>query len=62
LSDCDRSVQLIDAKTGDHLWAETYDGKYTEKIFDFQSNIAKQVAASLEVVIAPNEEERIDFQ
>ena len=43
------TAQLIDVKTGDHLWSETYDGKYTDKIFEFQSKIAKQVAASLKV-------------
>ena len=54
------TAQLIDAKTGDPLWAETYDGKYTDKIFEFQSNIAKQVAGSLSAVITPDEEEVID--
>jgi TolB-like protein/class 3 adenylate cyclase/Tfp pilus assembly protein PilF len=54
------TAQLIDAKTGDHLWAETYDGKLAERIFDFQSNIAKKVATSLRAVITPDEEESIN--
>ncbi len=54
------TVQLIDAKTGDHLWAETYDGKYTDNIFEFQSNIAKQVAATLKIAISPEDEQRIE--
>ena len=54
------TTQLINTKTGDHLWAETYDGKYTLKIFEFQSNVAKKVAASLNAIITPQEEKRID--
>jgi len=54
------TTQLIDAISGDHLWAETYDGKYTDEIFEFQSNTAKKVAASLQAVITPFEEKRID--
>ena len=54
------TAQLIDAKTGDHLWSETYDGKYTTEIFAFQSSVAKKVAASLNAVITPQEVKRID--
>lgn len=54
------TTQLINTKTGDHLWADTYDGKYTLKIFEFQSNVAKKVAASLNAVITPQEEKSID--
>ncbi len=49
------ATQLIDAKTGDHLWSEIYDGKYSAEIFEFQSNIARKVAASLNAVITPQE-------
>ena len=54
------TAQLINAKTGDHLWAETYDGKHSVNIFEFESSVAKKVAASLNAVITPQEEERID--
>jgi TolB-like protein/class 3 adenylate cyclase/Tfp pilus assembly protein PilF len=54
------TTQLIDVKTGDHLWSETYDGNYTQKIFDFQSTVAKKVASSLNVIINPEEEKRLD--
>jgi TolB-like protein/tetratricopeptide (TPR) repeat protein len=54
------TTQLIDTKNSDHLWAETYDGKYSTKIFEFQSSVAKRVAASLNALITPNEEKRID--
>jgi TolB-like protein/predicted Zn-dependent protease len=54
------TAQLINAKTGNHLWAETYDGKYTTKIFEFQGNVAKKVATSVNAIITPHEEKRID--
>ena len=54
------TAQLINAKSGDHLWAETYNGKYTTKIFEFQSNVAKKVAASLDAVITPEEKQQIE--
>jgi TolB-like protein/class 3 adenylate cyclase/Tfp pilus assembly protein PilF len=54
------TVQLIEAKSDNHLWAETFDGKYTEEIFEFQSNTAKKVAASLQAVITPSEALRIE--
>jgi TolB-like protein/tetratricopeptide (TPR) repeat protein len=56
------TAQLIDAKTGDHLWSETYDGKYTTEIFEFQSIIAKKVASSLNAVITPQEVKSITAQ
>ncbi len=34
------NVQLIDAQTDSHLWAETYDRKLTD-IFGVESEIAK---------------------
>jgi TolB-like protein/Tfp pilus assembly protein PilF len=54
------TAQLIEGSTGDHLWADNYDGKYTNEIFTFQSNVAKRVASSLQAVINPEEEKRID--
>lgn len=54
------TAQLIEAKTGNHLWSDTYDGKYTDKIFEFQSDVAIKIATSLNVIIIPKEEERID--
>ncbi|MFC2124723.1 adenylate/guanylate cyclase domain-containing protein [Bacteroidota bacterium] len=54
------TVQLIEADKDDHLWSETYVGKYTDEIFDFQINTAKKIAASLAAVITPEEEKQID--
>ncbi len=53
------TAQLINGKTGDHLWAETYDGKYTEEIFKFQSNIATKIAMALNAIITPEEKQKI---
>jgi TolB-like protein len=54
------TAQLIEGSTGNHLWADNYDGKYTDEIFSFQRNVAKKIAASLQAVITPEEEKRID--
>src|SRR4029077_14765045 len=40
------SVQLINAQTDSHLWAETYDRKFTD-ILGVESDIAKGTAESL---------------
>ncbi|MGA9512888.1 MAG: adenylate/guanylate cyclase domain-containing protein, partial [Pseudolabrys sp.] len=39
--------QLIDATTGNHLWAERYDGDLTD-IFTLQDEITKKVVAAIE--------------
>jgi len=41
------TVQLIDAATGDHLWAERYDGTLDD-IFDLQDRIASTVVGTIE--------------
>ena len=53
------TAQLIKAKTGNHVWADTYDGKYTEKLFEFQGDVAKRVANSLKAVLTKEEMQRI---
>jgi len=54
------TLQLINAETGFHLWSNSYEGEYTEKLFSVQSDIARQVASALKAVITPKEEEAID--
>jgi TolB-like protein/Flp pilus assembly protein TadD len=39
-------AQLIDADTDAHLWAHTYTGNFSQ-IFEFQSDIAQQIATAL---------------
>jgi len=48
------NVQLIDATTDNHLWAETYDRELTtENIFAIQSEIAHDIAKTLRVSLSP---------
>jgi tetratricopeptide (TPR) repeat protein len=53
------TVQLIDARTDDHLWAENYD-RTLEDIFAIQSAVAKEIAGQLQAMISPEEEAEID--
>jgi len=47
------NVQLIDARTDDHLWAETFDRELTvENLFDIQSEITQAIAAALKSVFS----------
>ena len=50
------NVQLIDAGTDEHLWAEVYDRELTtENLFDIQSEIAKAIAAALHATLTDSE-------
>ncbi|CAA9350685.1 MAG: Adenylate cyclase [uncultured Gemmatimonadetes bacterium] len=48
------TAQLIDAKTGFHLWSETYD-RSLKDIFAVQDEISKAVAEQLRLKLAPGE-------
>jgi TolB-like protein/Tfp pilus assembly protein PilF len=50
------NVQLINAQTDSHLWAETYDRKLTD-IFAVESEIAKSIAESLQAKLTGREEQ-----
>lgn len=50
--------QLIDARTEQHLWAETYDRELAD-IFAIQSEVAEQIAAALKATLTPADKERI---
>lgn len=52
-------AQLINGKTDDHLWAETYVRKFKD-VFSIQSDIAQQIASALKVKIDPAVKERIE--
>ncbi|NQV30894.1 MAG: hypothetical protein HQ508_08405 [Candidatus Marinimicrobia bacterium] len=52
-------AQLINAKTDEHVWAETYDRKYTD-IFAIQSDVAQQIAKALKATLTPQEKEYIE--
>ena len=48
------NIQLIEATTDKHLWAETYDRELTtENIFAIQSEIARLIASTLRVSLSP---------
>ena len=50
------NVQLIDAETDEHLWAEIYDRELTtENLFDIQSEIALAIADALEATLTEQE-------
>ena len=51
------NVQLIDAATDEHLWAEVYDRQLTtENIFAIQTEIARAIANELETTLSPREQ------
>jgi TolB-like protein len=50
------NVQLIDAYTDEHLWAEIYDREFTTtNLFDIQSEIAQAIATALEATLTDSE-------
>jgi len=51
-------AQLIDARTDQHLWAETYDRELTD-IFAIQSDVALRIAGSLRAELSTEEQTRI---
>ena len=53
------TVQLIDANTDVHLWAETYDRELTaENIFAIQTELAAAIAGALKAALTPAEKAR----
>lgn len=52
------TLQLIDPRSRDHLWAESYDRRL-EDVFAIQTEIAGRVARALEARLSPDERERI---
>jgi TolB-like protein/DNA-binding winged helix-turn-helix (wHTH) protein/Tfp pilus assembly protein PilF len=55
------NVQLIDAVTDEHLWAEIYDRELTAaNLFAVQSEITKAIAEALQATLSPEEEQHIN--
>jgi serine/threonine protein kinase/lipopolysaccharide biosynthesis regulator YciM len=50
--------QLIDARTDEHIWAESYDREMKD-IFAIQSDVAIQIAAALKTSLSPGEKELV---
>ena len=53
------NIQLIEAPSDKHLWAEQYN-REAKDIFKLQMEVAKNIADKIEVIITPEEEERIN--
>jgi TolB-like protein/Flp pilus assembly protein TadD len=55
------NVQLINAETDEHLWAETYDEDLTaENVFAVQTDIAKRIASALKATLTAQTLEQIE--
>jgi TolB-like protein/DNA-binding winged helix-turn-helix (wHTH) protein/cytochrome c-type biogenesis protein CcmH/NrfG len=52
------NVQLIDARGGGHLWAQTYT-RALDDVFKVQSDVASQVALALQARLLPGEASRV---
>ena len=53
------NIQLIDAKTDQHLWAEQYK-RHADDIFTLQAEIAKNISEKIEVIISPEVQKSIE--
>ena len=54
------NVQLIDTLTDEHIWAETYDRRYTaNSIFDLQTEIVETITKQLQANLTPTETQKI---
>ena len=49
---------MIEAQSDKHLWAEQYN-REVKDIFELQMEIARNIADEIQVIITPDEEERI---
>lgn len=53
------NVQLIDAATDKHLWAQVYDRELTD-VFAIQSELAQEIASALKATLSSDEQQRIE--
>lgn len=53
------NVQLIDATTDRHLWAQIYDRELTD-VFAIQSELAQEIASALKARLSPSEQAQIE--
>ncbi len=52
-------AQLVDARSDEHLWAETYD-RELDDIFAIQSEVAEQIAQALQAELSPRQVARME--
>src|SRR5437868_14229441 len=53
------NVQLINADTDEHMWAEDYDRDLTD-VFAIQSDLAQKIAGELQAKLSPTEKAQIE--
>ena len=53
------NVQLIQAETDAHLWAQSYDRQLTD-VFSVEGEVAKRIADSLSATLSPQEIARVE--
>jgi adenylate cyclase len=53
------TAQLVDAKTGGHLWAERYD-RDLKDIFGLQDEVTQKIVAALAVKLTEDEQKRLE--
>ncbi len=53
------TAQLIDGRTGAHVWSNEYDRDLVD-VFTVQAEIAANIAAALEAELLPDEQESIE--
>src|SRR5438067_639849 len=55
------SVQLINANSDEHIWAEDYDRDLTD-VFAIQTDLAQKIASALQAKLSPNEKALLDHR
>ena len=55
------NVQLINADTDEHIWAEDYDRDLTD-VFAIQSDLAQKIAGELQAKLSPMEKSQIEHK
>ena len=53
------NAQLIDAKAGDHVWADRYDRELTD-IFEIQDEFSDAIVSALQLKLLPKEKKAIE--
>jgi TolB-like protein len=54
------TVQLIDARTDRHLWAESYERNLRD-VLALQGEVARAIAREIQLVLSPTDRERLDI-
>jgi serine/threonine-protein kinase len=55
------NVQLIDANTDEHVWANDYDRDVTD-VFEIQSDLAREIANALQAKLSPAEKSQMTLK